>query len=106
MNVASKELCKELYELSGWNDPEQILWSRAGGHPEYTLGYLLRKLMPYEPFVGLTLTDGWVAYTKNWNVNPSGVYIERENTPEDAAAKLAIELFKQGLLNNEEQEKQ
>jgi len=28
MNVASLELCKELYELSGWNDPDGGLWGQ------------------------------------------------------------------------------
>jgi len=60
MYVASLELCKELYELSGWDDIE-FQWSSIDGkHWEaavsvlfagatevaYDLGYLLRKLPP------------------------------------------------------------
>lgn len=62
-DVASLELCKELYELSGWNntffwresgpDGEYLRWNepnhglnrmRENGVPAYDLGYLLRKL--------------------------------------------------------------
>jgi hypothetical protein len=65
MNVASLEPCKELYELSGWNDTEfwyaetlnepphnwtlgnnRLTIGMTGGRqlPAYDLGYLLRKL--------------------------------------------------------------
>lgn len=69
MNVASLDLCKELYELSGWDDTEyvwaqnffldgkpRIKWDvqtnvqslgyKPGANliPAYDLGYLLRKL--------------------------------------------------------------
>lgn len=48
MNVASKELCEELYKLSGWHNGTH--WSIVGepravtDFPKYDLGYLLRKL--------------------------------------------------------------
>ena len=45
MNVASKDLCQELYELSGWSDPDVEL--RSDIQYGYTLGYLLRKLPMY-----------------------------------------------------------
>jgi hypothetical protein len=109
MNVASFELCQELYEMSGWltgidgscyvslpgegkhyevrpltdtgNDSIQIC-------PAYDLGYLLRKLPPGNV---LTSLDGeWIAST-----SPK---VATAPLPEDAAAKLAIELFKQGIL--------
>lgn len=121
MNVASLELCKELYELSGWwestenwyvpnNDaykarhesvrgPENFEWQ----YPAYDLGYLLRKLprrRPDDVFSGVQLMtvddETWacrIAAPKHdfvWGV---------AGTPEDAAAKLAIELFKKGILN-------
>lgn len=63
MNVASLELCKELYELSGWGDTSEfyvngmlqhgidtafedhaIKTNYPGYSPAYDLGYLLRKL--------------------------------------------------------------
>lgn len=63
MNVASLELCKELYELSEWRDCEWQYWNGTAHNdiseitlewgygnygdncaPAYDLGYLLRKL--------------------------------------------------------------
>ena len=109
MNFANFELCQELYELSGWltgvdgncyvsptterrgfevrtlKDTEN---DRARVCPAYDLGYLLRRLP-----VGNVLTsleDEWIA--------SSSPKITTAATPEDAAAKLAIELFKQGIL--------
>jgi hypothetical protein len=109
MNVANFELCQELYDLSGWltgidgycyvslagermsfevrpltdtgNDRIQIC-------PAYDLGYLLRRLP-----VGNVLTsleDKWIA--------SSSPKVTTAATPEDAANKLAIELFKHGIL--------
>lgn len=103
-HVASLELCKELYELSGWKTG-RFFWSEKtpkfsrGAFIEgvsisaYDLGYLLEKL-PAQ----ITLTKGvsyacrWVAEDRNNSHNFTG------KTPEDAACKLAIELFKQGIL--------
>jgi hypothetical protein len=109
MNFANFELCQELYELSGWltgvdgncyvsptaerrgfevrtlKDTEN---ERARVCPAYDLGYLLRRLP-----VGNVLTsleDEWIA--------SSSPKITTAATPEDVAAKLAIELFKQGIL--------
>lgn len=67
MNVASLELCEELYKLSGWSDTYFVHWYKevAGAFdanqwfvsprvivhqdsvPAYDLGYLLRKLPAY-----------------------------------------------------------
>ena len=55
MNVASLELCKELFELSGWGETEHMHWRPTPMGdldpnkgiaicPAYSLGYLLRKL--------------------------------------------------------------
>jgi hypothetical protein len=120
MNVASLELCKELYEQSGWNDTEYDycrnkgdewdVWDQTAqgeySYPgfersvaAYDLGYLLRKL------------PDWL----DWHLSPNpevGYWMSSNNvednvprvdaaTPEDAAAKLAIELFKQGILHKE-----
>lgn len=117
MTTASLELCKELYELSGWESGEwwvirqgqQITSSVkiASGYnnvtsevdgticPAYDLGYLLRKLPAvdeHNDFITLfqSLTGSWVMD-----------YADDEfeaDTPEDAACKLAIELFKQDVL--------
>ena len=112
MNVANFELCQELYELSGWltgidgycyvslagekrgfevrpltdagNDGIQIC-------PAYDLGYLLRRLP-----VGNVLSsveDKWIA--------SSSPKVATAATPEDAAAKLAIELFKRAAAKRE-----
>lgn len=125
MNVATLANCKELYELSGWKPSHWWAWY---GHrevdtkyevldhttaeticPAYDLGYLLRKLPEYQDG-DLTVRqhryewqagygfDG-VVFLGIWN----GTNLEASgDTPEDAACKLAIELFKQGVLNREE----
>lgn len=111
-NVASLELCKELYELSGWK--AELFWVEDVGHwsvadninnysdgqfvVAYDLGYLIRKLPPISKVVKVPITNGSTY---------GGVYVYEANepdlvsnadTPEDAACKLAIELFKQGTL--------
>lgn len=127
MNVADFDNCKELHELSGWlNDhPSQAIWveyaddtqmlwaSPTPDHteevlqtiPAYDLGYLLRKLptdIEEAQFVNIGTGDAqgpWVAeYSPALNVQTIYAFAD---TPEDAAAKLCIELFKQGILNND-----
>lgn len=96
-NVASLELCKELYKLSGWSEPNFRWCSDDGGPneilyefgewsakvkdicPAYSLGYLLRKLQPH------AFSDQLIK-------------ICRADNPEDAACSLAIELIKQGVI--------
>lgn len=92
MNVASKELCQELYELSGWKGELPVHTVGAKVFPAYQLGYLLSKLNGFLPTVHQNEHQRWVAYS----TPRPGVY--EDDTPEDAAAKLAIELFKQGIL--------
>lgn len=112
MNVASLDLCKELYELSGW----EMTWFRwyedADGNRElsdgtnmggmdytnaYDLGYLLRKLpKPAGISQMLSSDEVWIATSGGFHPNKHP-YLGAE-TPEDAACKLAIELFKQGVL--------
>lgn len=115
MNVASLERCRELYELSGWADTDYTYYANAGQHsgtmmhrslvfdkpdnlPAYDLGYLLRKLPElvttdtYSDFLEIKKSSGqYLAYYS---------FSERvvADTPENAAAKLAIELFKAGVL--------
>jgi hypothetical protein len=125
MNVASLELCKELYELSGWIKADD--WgfrkysakgiamnygSRLGKYeiPAYDLGYLLRKLPKTVPnddnggsyyfdlhFVPYKDSGDWTACYDN-AVGVTYKYDAFADTPEDAACKLAIELFKQEIL--------
>lgn len=96
MNVASLELCKELYELSGWKT-ETMSMGLHQNAPAYDLGYLLRKLPSDCPLA----SDGetWsIAY-----IDEDGANREYSNamTPEDATCLLAIELFKSGVLTKE-----
>lgn len=115
MNVASLELCKELYELSGWNigefawaswnNEDKVLYEMGGWDervdwlcPAYTLGYLLRKLQD----AGLPVLESFKERNGNirWASKIVGQYFELADTPEDALTKLAIELFKQGVLKS------
>jgi hypothetical protein len=65
----------------------------VGDIPAYDLGYLLRKLpQPYSI----------MAYSTGRLVAVQGEVTATADTPEDAAAKLAIELFKQGILTRSE----
>lgn len=135
MNVASLELCKELYQLSGW-DLTYFIWTEKSltvdklgtelwgdnvvamsgaeadtwdGYkcPAYVLGYLLRKL-PTGSSVEV-LSDGQYkakCYYGLDDAHSSGIplielFVAKADTPEDAVAKLAIELFKQGILVKE-----
>lgn len=112
MNVASKGLCKDLHELSGWTRThtvwhyDTIVSPFACGYedinaaihftPAYDLGYLLRKL----PGTTQTFKMPSGKYRCWLNISSTTTTFEHD-TPEDAAAKLAIELFKQGILERE-----
>jgi hypothetical protein len=128
MNVASLELCKELYKVSGWkydayfdlsyidgNLKHHVEGTVLEGTPAYPLGYLLRKLpykltLPGLYYVGdhknndFTLEmevpssgeDYWCFFYSNGGC--AEYYPLKGATPEDAAAKLLVELFKQGVL--------
>jgi hypothetical protein len=129
MNVASLELCKELYELSGWDDtyfswnfnssvPEQgwyvdddnLAYPKSDTYPAYDLGYLLQKLPKnisrngnlYWLTLDCNLREEWMVWyngRSSDDLMPDVDYsLVCADTPEDAAAKLAIELFKQGIL--------
>ncbi len=123
MNVASLELCKELFELSGWTQTTYEHELLNGEHytttllredmahgerntytPAYDLGYLLRKL-PQNSWVGYVDTSGQRGYAlaKTYAWNEKGTDIDRivqcsADALEDAACKLAIELFTRGIL--------
>lgn len=125
MHVASLELCKELYELSGWDDTDYTYYINAGEYsgqvchrsevfdkdgnmPAYDIGYLLRKLPDeatsekhggYHYFYMHHNSQYWYAY---YGVIDTTEFMEYADTPEDAAAKLAIELFKQKILSKED----
>lgn len=124
MNVASLELSKELFELSGWDDTDYVwlitenatvLFQRINandmGYPAYDLGFLLRKLPPKvntgdnPDYRGdlLVLKPFWPAGREpdKWEASYCVGYFFIADTPEDAVAKLATELFKQGILKKE-----
>jgi hypothetical protein len=116
MNIASFELCKELYKLSGWEDgtnTELYVSDKQGKYlatvnkesfpmdkmgkfiPAYDLGYLLRKLP-----AGVVIhkhASGYQMFDSYEHKTMSTAY----DTPEDTACKLAIELFKQGVLKHD-----
>lgn len=120
MNVASLELCRELYELSEWIEtfnyweytdgiPEGVpylsqpelerrygLWSTQElkkRFPAYDCGYLLRKLPDINLLRDVKRSE-WMA-TAPFR---SKVLNEWADTPEDTLCKLAIALFKEGVL--------
>lgn len=106
MNVASLELCKELYELSGWwpDDIEVPIADEDGSvgpgfsFPCYTLGRV-------------TIGGEVGVFDASWHksihggveaVGLRGSGETKADIPEDATCKLAIELFKQGILKKGE----
>ena len=76
--------------------------------PAYDLGYLLRKLPVLKDIDFRVEQDGadengdcWVAYGVDYAAHREGDsnrWWSTDNAPEDATAKLCIELFKQGIL--------
>ena len=153
MNTASLELCKELYELSWWDNDRTLTWQhvkrsvhndeweelgsedRVLDHhqikdynwenkhdavyseficPAYDIGYLMRKLPDsiwsdkYEQKASLwtrkNLSDYsvwyWVGNSKDGS-GTSSEYSAVADTPENALCRLAIELFKTGILKRE-----
>jgi hypothetical protein len=124
MNTASRELCQELYELSGWGSitevPPLLKWSQLSSgawlevdrdtphdgtsFPAYDLGYLLRKLpkliaLPDNGTGGFLFID--IKKYKSgirWRAGYHDQMLVNADTPEDAVCSLAIELFKRGIL--------
>lgn len=103
MNVASLELCRELYELSGWYDTDYIYYSNGGEYsgayyhrnmvfqkpknmPAYDLGYLLRKLNRH------------FYATQKAELRRLGTYLLLVDDPENKLVEYAIQLFKQSVL--------
>ncbi|WP_156666099.1 hypothetical protein [Rhodococcus sp. HS-D2] len=98
MRTASRNLCKELFDLSGWD--EASLHKHPGPEienaaPAYDLGFLMRKL-PDGYTVLTRFNDGWLA---SWAERADAAdYAVEENTPEDAVAALALLLFEKSIL--------
>lgn len=113
MNIVSLELSKELYKLSKWSDTDEqcseIVNHRSKWYPAYDLGYLLRKLPETIERDGLYTNIGLAKYSSKgagWRASYGGTYNKglmgsSFNSPEDAVAKVAIKLFKEGLLERD-----
>lgn len=94
MNESSNDISYELQQLSGW------LYDGRGG---YSLGYLLEK------FTTLPRATELISPVehprKKWLCRYWGGIGEEANIAENAACKLAIELFKQGILKPSNKER-
>lgn len=120
MNVASLELCRELYELSGWAEERQHWWywinpedhqdysanegrdSQLKNIPAYDAGFLLRNLpldVEVSKYSGRKSTQKYHAtYFESLGTSKSVVIRTEAHTAEDALCKLCVELFKEGVL--------
>lgn len=105
-DYASRELCQEVYEATGWLGTHSV-WIKDAERPEppllhdyhnyecpaYTIGFLLDKL---------SCRTMWFRYFEEddkWYVS-NKIHQEEvsADTPADSLVKLALELHKQGLL--------
>jgi hypothetical protein len=96
-NVASLDLCKELYTLSQWETDEWFLDNiHVGKHarkaPKYDLGYLLDKLELAGEVDLYSSAGRWICLIDEGDDSKSA------DTHANAACKLAIELLNQGVL--------
>lgn len=107
---ADPDLCKILYELSGWRNGDEVhtiynpkdLTSTL--FPAYSLDFLIDKLGP--AFRSLThhgsgKFSAKVGYTYKERPDQTAWIIGGHTAP-NAVARLAIKLFKQGKLHKEE----
>jgi hypothetical protein len=103
MNVASRELCEELFKLSQWGASARYIKTKGGliaatslqpleedefVCPAYEISYLYRVMNKPSELSG---------FSSFWKASSSGHEVEAEN-PEDAMVKLAVALFKAGVL--------
>lgn len=116
-NVASRELCEELYKLSKWQGSEGTLYwnidpelnstglvyedglTRVSDNnvPAYDTGCLLRKLQVDEPELMYSENNGqWIAQSMAWQLDKA--ITVTADTPENSLCKLAILLHKQNIL--------
>jgi hypothetical protein len=109
MNLTTTELGHKLYEVSGWEPPFFTMVGDKFTNTQYDLGFLLRKLpRKVEYYQELTLMIEADPFDTRWGAQ----YVNADyeigqqgqglfgfaQTPEDAAAQLAIELFEKGVL--------
>jgi hypothetical protein len=107
MDVASLELCKELYKLSRWALTEkhwykgELVYNAPYGWDcsAYDLGFLLRKLpakVENSSPLEFEKVRSDIYLFRYGGLGPR--FMASYDTPEDAACMLAIELFKQGII--------
>lgn len=105
MDVASLELCKELYELSGWEGSIGLRYLTRfdDEHGVYTLGFLLRKLPREYDDAMLQIRANDKSWSASYTVlgDPYSDVESKADTPENALCALAIELLEQGVLQKE-----
>lgn len=115
MNVCSLELAKELYSVSDWttgywycaNCEKVFDETIISNHelkklcPAYDLGFMIRKLPG--TILKHAVVDDKDFYFAEYLIgnNPNFTHGTGGDTPEDCLAMLAIELFKQGVLEKE-----
>lgn len=129
LNVASIELCKELYEVSGWYQTEDV-WAAFSDHkdmkpvivrsdhgelghqlyviaPAYDSGYLLRHLPGH-----YVQKHGNESYRAHWHghaptkqqreLGHDHISGDSSSSPENALCRLAIYLFRMEILERPE----
>ncbi len=93
MNTPKIELCKELYKLSGWES--DIVFCQSGSYREK---------------YGEKSEKGWFIYSQGDAIlhhkykYPYFFAYDKALTVEDAAIRLAIKLFKKGILTKESED--
>ena len=106
-STAKPDLCRVLYELTGWDDPglEYISSPNSEGYPKYELSFLLSKMPDRVNISGaeypfslerdihnsskMREEDYWIAsYSRAGGIWGDG------KTPEDAVASLAIDIHR------------
>jgi hypothetical protein len=123
VDVASLELCRELYDLSDWEETGLAYVSRTTGEQHviatdyetpgenwdfdwaYDLSYLLRKIPKTgqdNVFATVSVFNASKGWTAIWESDNGESYADGADTPEDAAAKLCIELFRQNILKRDD----
>lgn len=112
MHFAEVELCRKLYDVSGWDDTsfKYVGGSRdniqlrprnkritAPDVPAYDLGYLVRRL-PYP--VSVTANQkGFVTTAAMMRHRPPFFnYLARDASPENSTVDVLLEMFKQNVL--------
>lgn len=94
-DVASLELSKELYELTGWGELGPTKANGEKNYPAYDLGFLLRKLRTYD-----ISCNGLVFSIDFYDPGQDDLigFDAPADTPEYAVCKLLCELIRQEII--------